>query len=86
MQKNIIFLVNLNYEPDEEPGHLVFEIPENRLTDAHRCVDRAYNVWYDNETDLSKTMEEFIEEEFRADGIQYEIRDYTVTACDMSSY
>ena len=83
--KKILLLVNFNYD-DEAPGHVIFEIPENRVTDAHRCVNRAYNAWYDNEEDLSKTIEEFIEDEFKIDGIAYEIRDYSVTDCDLSNY
>ena len=84
--KQILLLINLFYEINESPGHIIYKINENDTEKAKEAVSRAWLSWITNDIEPYSTIEDLIEEEFNGSAIPYETMEYAETDCDMSTY
>lgn len=81
----MILLVNLNYDLSEnDQGHIVYSVPEDRIDDAKTAVETAQTAWFSSED--GKTIDEFIEDEFKSRNIRFELLEYDVISLDMNNY
>ena len=57
----LVILVNLDY-PEDERGHILYQVPTEREQEARQAVEAAYQAWQvPNET---RSIEDLIENEF----------------------
>ena len=73
--------VNFNYQPDEDPGHMLITVPVCKTNAATGCVNKAYELWK-NESGASDNLEECIDAELRLAGIRYETQTFDVVDLD----
>lgn len=68
--ETVIILVNFNYWPDENPGHMLINVAAGDRDAATECVNTAHDAWAKEETPV-KSLEEYIEEELKAANIRF---------------
>ena len=79
--EKVTILVNFNYQPDEEPGHMLITVAASKKNAVTECVNKAYELWK-NESGASDNLEECIDAELRLAGIRYETQTFDVVDLD----
>ena len=57
----LVILVNLDY-PEDEHGHILYQVPTEREQEARQAVEAAYQAW--QVPDETRSIEDLIENEF----------------------
>ena len=60
----------------------MYNISKQQLEDAQNCVSHAFECWKKDGGDPGKTLDEYIEAEFKKKGVVYSIVDYETIDLD----
>lgn len=75
MENTVVILVNLLYDNDET-GHVLYQVDASQEQNAIAAAQRAYAAWKNADQTSLSTIEDFIEDELKRAGIQFETLTY----------